>query len=92
MVQFLAGLPVVVDSNVQTTLGNPTNSNQDEVYAIRASDLLLMEGPLRVRALQEVLSGTLQVRLQVFAYSAFVSGRYPSGISIISGTGLAAPF
>lgn len=92
LVQVLAGLPVVVDSNVGTTYGNPTNSNQDEIYAIRASDLLLMEGPLRVRALQEVLSGTLQVRLQVFAYSAFVSGRYPSGISIISGTGLAAPF
>lgn len=91
-VQFLAGLPVVVDSNIGTTYGNPTNSNQDEIYVVRAPDLILMEGPLRVRALQEVLSGTLQVRLQVFAYSAFVSGRYPSSISIISGTGLAAPF
>jgi hypothetical protein len=37
-----------------------------------------------------VLGGTLQVRLQVLAYSAFISGRQPKSISIISGTGLVA--
>jgi hypothetical protein len=89
-VQMFAGLPVVVDSNIVTTRGNP-GTNQDEIYVVKASDLILMEGPLRVRALQEVLAGTLQVRLQVFAYSAFVSGRWPSGITVISGTGLATP-
>lgn len=89
--RMFAGHSVVIDSNVGTTYGNPTNSNQDEVYVCRSSDLILMEGELRVRALPEVLSGTLQVRLQVFAYSAFVSGRYPSGITVLSGTGFASP-
>jgi len=31
------------------------------------------------------------VRLQVYAYSAFICGRQPGGISKITGTGLAAP-
>jgi hypothetical protein len=46
---------------------------------------------MRTRALPEVLSGTLTVRLQVYAYSAFICGRFPAGISKITGTGLAAP-
>jgi hypothetical protein len=41
--------------------------------------------------LQEVLSGTLQVRVQVFAYAAFASGKQPEAIAHLSGTGLAAP-
>jgi hypothetical protein len=89
--RMFAGHSVVIDSNVGTTYGNPTNSNQDEIYVLRSSDLVLMEGELRVRALPEVLSGSLQVRLQVFSYSAFASGRYPTGITILSGTGLASP-
>lgn len=89
-VQMFAGLPVVVDSNINTDRGNP-GTNQDEIYVVKASDLILMEGPLRVRALQEVLANSLQVKLQVFAYSAFISGRWPSGITAISGSGLATP-
>ena len=54
-------------------------------------DILLFEGILRTRALSEVLSGTLQVRLQVYAYSAFIPGRQPKAISKINGTGLIAP-
>lgn len=84
-----AGLPIVADANMQTTLGAATN--EDEVFVVCAPDLFLFEGPIRTRILQEVLSGTLAVRLQVFAYSFFVSERYPLGISVIGGTGLAAP-
>lgn len=88
--QSFAGLRVIQDSNIVTTRGNP-GTNQDEVYVVYSPDLILMEGPLRVRVLNEVLSGTLQVRIQVFAYSAFASGRQPDAIGVMSGTGLATP-
>jgi HK97 family phage major capsid protein len=87
--QSLAGLRVVIDSNVGTTYGAGTN--EDEVYVVRSSDLAVYESPLRVRVLPEVLSGTLQVKVQVFAYAAFASGKQPEAIGHISGTGLAAP-
>jgi HK97 family phage major capsid protein len=84
-----AGLPIVVDANITQTRGAATN--EDEVYAVRAPDLYFAEGPLRMRIMDQVLSGTLQVRLQVFAYSYFISGRYPAAITKVSGTGLTAP-
>ena len=39
-------------------------------------DLLLFEGEIRTRVLQEILSGTLQVRFQIFNYLAFIPNRY----------------
>lgn len=82
------GLPVFLDQNMPTTLGGGT---EDAVIAFRGADHLLFEGALRTRALPEVLSGTLTVRLQVYAYSALILGRFPAGVSKINGTGLAAP-
>lgn len=83
------GLQEVADANIGTTYGAGTN--EDEVYVLRVSDMLLWEGPLQLRVYPEVGSGTLTVRLLLWAYSAFASGRYPKSISIVSGTGLAAP-
>ncbi len=87
--QSLGGLRVVIDSNLGTTFGAGTN--EDEVFVVRAQDLILMEGPLRVRVLEQTLANSLQIKLQVFAYSAFVSGRQPEAIGHISGTGLVTP-
>lgn len=87
--QTLAGLEVVIDSNIGILYGSGTN--EDEVYVVRSSDLILMEGPIRTRALEQTLGGNLQVKLQVFAYSAFISGRQPEAIGHISGTGLSTP-
>lgn len=89
IVGTLAGLPVVVDANVGTTYGSGTN--EDEIYVVRADDMVLMETPLVTRVADQVLSGTLEVRLQVWNYSAFAGSRYPKGIAKISGTGLATP-
>lgn len=85
-VDNFAGLRTVIDGNVSLEYGASTD--EDEIYVVRAADLFLMEGPLRVRVFDDVLSGTLQVRLQVVAYSAFISGRQPGAITKISGTGL----
>jgi hypothetical protein len=61
------------------------------MYIVRSQDFVLWEGELQTRVMTEVLSNTLTVRLQLWAYSAFASGRFPKSISIVSGTGLTAP-
>jgi len=89
MTTSLSGLKVIRDASVRTQDGAATN--QDEIYVVSSSDLILYEGPLQARVLSDVGSGTLTVRLQLFGYSAFASGRQPKAISVISGAGLVAP-
>jgi len=86
VVGTIAGLPVVIDANMPTTLGSGTD--EDAILVIHAPDLRVMEGQTRFRVLDAPLSDTLEVRLQLFGYSAFLSGRYPEGICKITGTGL----
>lgn len=86
----VAGLDVIRDPNILTNQGNP-GTNQDDVYVMDINELLLAEGPQRTRVLQEVLSGTLQIRIQLYAFSAFAGGRRPKVITRISGAGLATP-
>ncbi|WKK26562.1 phage major capsid protein [Streptomyces olivoreticuli] len=81
--------PLLADGNIPANLGAGTN--EDRIIAARTSDLYLWEGSMRTRVLQEVLSGTLQVRFQVYNYAAFMPDRRPETISVISGTGLIAP-
>lgn len=85
----VSGIPIRTDVNIGTTYGASTN--EDEIYAVNMNEMFLAEGALRSRALPEVLSGTLQVRFQVYAYSAFIPHRLPKNITIVSGTGLVAP-
>lgn len=88
-IETFAGLRVIRDVNVGTTYGAGTN--EDEIYVLASTDLYLAEGPLMSRVFEDVGSGTGVIRYQVFAYSSFISKRYPKSISVISGTGLAAP-
>lgn len=93
------GLPVIKDANMPTTCNGVTATKQnltggtaDTIAVVNEDDLLLWEGAVRMRALPEILSGTLQIRFQLYAYSAFMPDRYAPSISILSGnTGLAAP-
>ncbi|MFI6332922.1 phage major capsid protein [Micromonospora chersina] len=80
------GLPAYLDGNLPANKGAGTNETRTIIA--RFLDLYLWEGAMRTRALQEVLSGTLQVRFQVYAYSAFMPHRRPEAISVVSGTGL----
>jgi HK97 family phage major capsid protein len=89
IVGTLQGLPVVIDANIPTNLGSGTN--EDRIIVARAEDLWLMEDQLRTRVLSEVLSGTLQVRVQLYNYFAFAGGRYPKSISVLTGSALATP-
>jgi HK97 family phage major capsid protein len=83
---FTYGLPAFIDGNIPSNLGGGTNETR--VITARWQDLYLWEGSMRTRVLSEVLSGTLQVRLQVYNYVAFMGNRRPESISVISGTGV----
>ena len=83
---FTYGLPAYLDGNIPSNLGAGTNETR--VITARWQDLFLWEGSMRTRVLQEVLSGTLQIRLQVYNYVAFMANRRPTSISAISGTGV----
>ena len=83
----MLGLPVYLDPNIGTTY----STNQDRILVARFSDLALFEGAPRTRVLFETDANTLQVRLQVYSYSAFTSRRYSNAISVCSGTGFVAP-
>lgn len=84
--RLTVGTPVILDGNIPSNLGAGTNETR--IVTARTPDLYLWEGSLRTRVLQEVLSGTLQVRFQLWNYVAFMPNRLPKAISIVSGTGL----
>jgi len=57
--------------------GTSTNANVfTPLIAARWQDLFVWEGQMRTRVLQEVLSGNLAVRFQLYAYNASIANRY----------------
>lgn len=87
----IAGIPVVTDANVVTNAGAGTN--EDEIYVVRRSDMLLFEdagAPAMVR-MDQTAGLNLTVTMVAYQYACFIGGRYPASISKISGTGLVAP-
>lgn len=83
--RLTVGTPVILAGNMPTTLGGGTETR---TITLRTPDIYLWEGGMRTRILTEVLSGTLQVRCQVYNYLALMSERRPQSISVISGTGM----
>lgn len=84
----ILGVPVITDANIRTDLGAGT---EDAIYVVRAEDHILFEQDVFTAKFEETNAGSLTTKLVVYGYVAFASGRYPKGISAISGTGLAAP-
>jgi HK97 family phage major capsid protein len=57
--------------------GSSTNANVfTPLMAARWDDLFVWEGDMRTRVLSEVLSGSLAVRFQLYAYNASMPNRY----------------
>jgi hypothetical protein len=82
----MQGLPIVTDPNIGTTFGTESGGGtEDVVYIQRSMDVTLYESGIRSRVLQEVGSGTLTVRLQVYGYLAFTAARYPQSVVEVSG-------
>lgn len=83
---FTYGLPGCLDGNIPSNLG--AGVNETRIITARWQDLFLWEGQMKTRVLSEVLSGTLQVRIQVYNYAALMPDRRPESISVVSGTGV----
>ncbi|WFF07247.1 phage major capsid protein [Micromonospora sp. WMMD1076] len=88
-VGVLQGLPVFVDPNIPTNLGAGTN--EDRIIIARSSDVIFYEGAANAETFRETLARQLSVVLRFYRYAALHASRYPKAISVISGTGLAAP-
>jgi HK97 family phage major capsid protein len=83
----LLAIEVKLDDAIPTNLG--TGANQDVIIACVSSDGILLESAPHARVHLEVLSGTLQARIQLHCYVAALLGRYPSGISVLNGSNMA---
>ena len=83
VVGSVQGVPIVTDPNLATNLGAGTN--QDYVYVLRASDLVLYESGLRARVLPETKAETLTVLVQLYGYLGFTAGRQPAAVVEVQG-------
>ena len=73
----------ISQGNVAPIDGTGGTPNFTPAIAGVFDDLLLWEGELRSRTLSEVLSGTLQVRFQVYGYAASMPNRYQNSASAV---------
>lgn len=90
LVGRIAGVPVIIDASIPTNLGAGTNQDIVIVQRLEHTWLFEDEAP-RMKLYEEVLSGNLQIRCQIFGYFAFTAGRYPASICTVGGTGLTTP-
>jgi HK97 family phage major capsid protein len=82
------GLPVFLSDSVPTTLGAGT---EDAIIAFRPVDARLWESVPRTRVMPtEPLSGTLEARVLLWTYVAFLAP-FPSSIATVTGSGLISP-
>jgi HK97 family phage major capsid protein len=82
----LSSLGVYDDNAIPTNLGE--NKEQDVVIACCPNDFIILLGEPKVDVLLETLSGTLTARFAMRRYIAAILGRFPRGISVLSGTGM----
>jgi HK97 family phage major capsid protein len=82
----LSSCPVYLDDAIPSTLG--TAKEQDAIFACRPSDWVILASEPKTSVKLDVLSGTLQARFKLHRYVAALLGRYPSGVSKVTGTGM----
>ncbi len=75
--------PVYLDDAMPTIEGG-----QVPIIACVPSDILVLESLPITNVYFQPLAGSMQARLQMRSYVAGVTARYPTGISVVSGTGL----
>jgi HK97 family phage major capsid protein len=83
------GLPVYIDPLVPINLGAGTN--QDNVYLLKADDLVLLESAPQTEVFREPYADSLGVLVRLYAYAATILNRHPESIGVLSGTGLVTP-
>lgn len=94
VVGSLMNLPVVTDASLPQTLtaGVGAAGTEDLILLMRLPDAVLWEDPImRFTFEQTPASAPGQVRLAAGRFIFAHFGRYPTGIAVVSGTGLSAP-
>lgn len=76
--------------NNAITATSGAGANQDVIIACRPDDWLILESDLKTETMPEVLSGTLEVRLQLRGYAAGLLLQ-PTSVAYLNGTGMARP-
>lgn len=79
----LASFPVYLDDGIPTL-----PNGQEPMIACCPSDFLVLESLPVTDVMFEPLAGEMQARLQMRSYVAGITNRYPTGISVVSGTGM----
>ena len=77
-VDTFGGMPVYLDGAI------PAGTNADDIFFLRPDDMFLWESNPRTIVAQNPLSGSLQLRLSLHRYVAFIPHRYPNGIGRLS--------
>jgi hypothetical protein len=62
----------------------PAGNGPDNIYFVRLADMLLFQSPPKVLVAPNPLSGTMQIRLRLHKYVAFVGNRFSSGLAVIT--------
>jgi hypothetical protein len=82
----LGGFAVYLDDAIGNGLG--VTKEEDTIIACRPSDFVIFYSPVKTSIKTDVLSGTLSARFQLHRYVAAILGRYPTGISYVTGAGM----
>lgn len=94
VVGTVMGLPVITDANIPTTYvgGVPGAGTEDVILIARTPDFILWEDSiLKFTFEQAPTTAPGQIRLAIGRFGLFHAGRYPLGISTVSGTGMTPP-
>ena len=73
----IVGLPVYLSGAI--TAGTAA----DNIYCVRPSDMVLFESAERYSVMANPVSGTLQVRIQLHRYCAFIGNTYTTGLGVL---------
>lgn len=89
MVGYFHGLPVYIDPVNPINLGGGTN--QDNVYLVKADDLILFESAPKAEAFRETYADSVGVLFRMYGYVGTILNRHTESIGVITGTGLVTP-
>lgn len=84
----ILGIPVYLDANIPTNLGSGTS--EDRIIVMRRSEPILMESAPKFAVSMDAQFAKDQLVARVTGDVAFTCARRKAGVSIISGTALAA--
>jgi hypothetical protein len=82
------GVSVYAPASMPTTLG--TGSNEDRIILCNSEEIDLLIAEPQIRLSEDVLSGNLQIRFDVWMYGALLATRQPTSTAVLAGTGLSS--